>query len=431
MRTLCLLPLLSLLALAEPNWPGWRGPAGNGVAQEPNVPWEWSGEKNVAWKVALPGRGNSSPAVWGNHLFLTAHIEGDVVPGVKAPPHKLGGESFRHPDSRGADRQHQLLVLAIDTRTGKILWQKPAYEGVIYDDYHKKGSYASPTPVTDGKSVFAYFGTAGLYVFDFAGKLQWKTEPLKLGTIGMGPGTSPVLYENLVILQCDQEEGEGSFVQALDKRTGKPVWRVDRKSPVTWSTPLLIKAKEREELLTSASDFVIAYDPRTGKELWRGPGLTDLTVVNTPVEGQGMVFASAGYPKKLTRAYRAGGSGEVKPVWSYEKGTAYVPSPVLLGDYLYLTTDGGVLTCLDAKTGAVKYDNGRMPKPGRVSASLLAVGDRILLTTEPGDTYLIKAGPTFEILATNSLGEDVYSSLAVAQGSLFIRGAKHLYCIRQ
>lgn len=426
MRLASILLLISMLAAnAEPNWPQWRGTASAGVSDEKNVPLEWAPGKNIAWQTEIPGRGVSSPVVWGDHIFLTTAIEGGKVDGITPPIHKLGGTVFRHPDSKGADHQHKLVVLAIDRKSGRILWEQVAYEGLVYDEYHKKGSYAAPTPITDGKHVYVSFGTGGLYAYDFNGKLAWKHDLGKLGSIGMGPGTSPLLDGNLLLLQCDQEEGEGSFVMAIDKRTGKTAWKTERKNGATWATPVLYK----HELITSALEATIAYDVATGKELWRGPGL-DGNAVPSSVMGHGMVYVNTGYPKKNTLAFQLGGRGEVKEVWSYKKGGAYITSPLLYGDYLYLSSDKGILTCLDAKTGEVKYDNGRPPAPSTVFASMIAVNGRILVTNDEGDTYIVKAGAAFEILGKNSVGEAVQASLAVANGSIYVRGSKHLFCIR-
>jgi outer membrane protein assembly factor BamB len=416
---------LGALLPAEPNWPQWRGPASAGISDEKNLPLEWAPDKNVAWKTEIPGRGVSSPVVWGDHVFLTTAIEGEQVADIKPPIHKLGGTVFRHPDSKGADHKHKLVALALDRKTGKILWERTVYDGLVYDEYHKKGSYAAPTPVTDGKHVYFYFGTGGLYAFDFNGKLAWKHEMGNLGSIGMGPGTSPILDGNHILLQCDQEEGEGSFLMAVDKRNGKTAWKTERKNGATWATPVLYK----HELIASALENTIAYDTATGKELWRGPGL-DGNAVPSSVMGHGMVYVNTGYPKKNTLAFKLGGSGEVKEVWSYKKGGAYITSPLLYGDYLYLSTDKGIITCLDARTGEVKYENGRPPTPSTVFSAMVAVDGKILLTNDEGETFVVKAGPSFEILGKNSVGEAVQASLAVANGSIYIRGSKHLFCIR-
>jgi outer membrane protein assembly factor BamB len=318
----------------------------------------------------------------------------------------------------------------VNRENGKVLWEQTAFEGTPYDDRHRKSSYAASTPATDGTTVFAFFGTEGLFAYDMSGKLKWKADLGKLGTVGMGTGTSPLVYENLVIVQCDEENGESSFIVGVDKKTGKEAWRTPRKVQVSWSTPLLVRTAKRAELITSGTEFVISYDPATGKELWRHKGV-ESNAIPSPVANNEMVFISAGYPAKIAMAINLGGSGDLADTvaWKYAKGTAYVPSPILYGDYLYLTSDRGVLTCLDAKTGEVKYEGGRVPVPASFTASPIAFDDKILMTSEDGDTFVIKAGPKHEVLGTNSVGEPVYASPAVADGNIFIRGERNLYCI--
>ncbi len=248
----------------------------------------------------------------------------------------------------------------------------------------------------------------------------------------MGVGTSPVLYENLVIVQCDRESGADSFIAAFDKETGKEVWRVARKVQVSWATPIVVQTAEGAELITSGNEMVVAYDPATGKELWRSQGVKS-NAIPSPVAGRDMVYISAGFPDKRVIAIRLGGSddltGAESIVWTYNKGTAYVPSPILYGDYLYLISDAGILTCLDAKTGEVKYRGGRVPIPARFMASLVAFDGKVLLFSEDGDTFVVRAGPTHEVLHTNSIGEPIYATPAVSGGRIFIRGEKHLYAI--
>lgn len=419
-------------AAPKSNWSGWRGSEGNGVSSETNLPTEWNSTRNIKWKTAIPGRGHSSPVVWENKVFLTTDLEGETVPGAKAVEHKDDGKPYKHPDSIGADRKHTFKVLSIDRGTGKVLWERTAYEGSVYDDRHRKGSYASPTPATDGNYVFAYFGTEGLYCYDFSGKLIWKASPGQLATFGMGPGTSPVLFENTVILQCDEDNGERSFIIALDKKTGKEVWKTPRKVQASWATPLVVRTAQRTELITSGNELIISYDPKTGKELWRTKG-HESNAIATPVAGGGMVFVYAGFPVKKTFAIKLGASGDLTGskdiLWQYDKGTAYVPSSILYGDYLYLMSDRGIITCLDAKTGKIVYEGGRVPIPATFTASPVAFDGKLLLTSEDGDTFVIKAGPKHEVIATNSLAEPVYASPAISDGMIFIRGEKNLYCI--
>ena len=427
----CLSSLPSTAAAG--NWPQWRGPDSSGISKEKNLPTEWTPTKNIKWKTAIDGRSHSSPIVWGNRVFLTTAIEGAVVPGAKAVKHTGDdGKEFLHPDSVGADKKHTFKVISIDRDTGKIVWEATAWEGTPYDNRHRKSSYAASTPTTDGKLVYAFFGTEGLYAYDFKGKLAWKADLGKLGTVGMGTGTSPILFNDLVIVQCDEENGAASFIVGLDKKTGKEAWRTPRKVQVSWSTPLLVRTATRPELITSGTESVISYNPATGKELWRHKGV-ESNAIPSPVANSEMVFLVAGYPAKIAMAIKLGQNGDLTGTpnvpWKYAKGTAYVPSPILYGDYLYLTTDRGILTCIDARTGEVKYEGARIPIPATFTASPVAFEGKILMTSEDGDTFIVKAGPKHEILGTNSVGEPVYASPAIADGRIFIRGEKNLYCI--
>ena len=222
--------LLSTVAAAE-NWPQWRGPGGQGISSEPGIPTDWQPDRNVLWKVPM-APGHSSPAVWGDRLFVTAAIEGEVLPGRKAVEHTMEGKPWVHPDSVAADRRHTFKVLAIEARTGKTVWEQTAYEGPVYDARHRASSFAGPTPATDGKMVFAYFGPEGLFAYGVDGKLAWKVVE-QFPTLGMGAGTSPVLYQNLVIIQRDEDNGERSAIVAYDKGTGKEVWRAKRNVQIT------------------------------------------------------------------------------------------------------------------------------------------------------------------------------------------------------
>ena len=413
-------------------WPQWRGPDGQGTSAEPNLPVEWREEHNVRWKTPIAGRGYSSPAVWNDHVFLTTSLEGEVLPGARPAPHVLGGSPFVHPDSEAGDRRHTLIVAALDARSGAIRWQRTAYDGPVFDARHRKGSYANTTPATDGRHVYAWFGPEGIYAYDFDGALVWKANLGGIASFGMGTGSSPVLYGNLLILQCDSDNGERSFIVALDKSTGKEVWRTPRQVQSSWSSPVIARGSTRDELITSGNEFVIAYDPRTGQELWRCKG-TGAWTVATPVVGHDVVVASASHVVKRAVAIRLGGRGDVtgtpQVLWERDRGTAYTPSAVAYGDYVYLLTDAGLITCLDIRTGEVQYEGARPPKASRFWSSLVAYADRLFLTSEDGDTYVIRAGPKFEIERTNSLAEPIYASLAPVGGRVFIRTHGHLYAI--
>jgi outer membrane protein assembly factor BamB len=414
---------------AGENWPQWRGPGGQGVSSESRLPTEWSPAKNVVWKTELPGSGMSSPIVWGDRIYVTAVIEGEVVPGHRAVKHRVEKEEdWIHPDSVAADKKHTFKVVALDAKSGKILWDRTAYEGTVYDARHRRSSFAGPTPVTDGTMVFAYFGPEGLYAYDAAGTLAWKAVT-PFATLGLGTGTSPVLYRDLVIIQRDEDTGDNSALVAYDKKTGKEVWNTKRPVEISWGTPVLVEAGGRMELVTNGNEFIIAYDPATGKELWKTKGV-ESNAIHTPLVGHGLVILTAGYPVKKVIAIRPGAVPDDRRVaWEYARGTGYVISNILYGDYLYLFTDNGIVTCLDPETGAVKYEGGRISAPARFMGSPVAFGGFVAMTSEDGDTYMLKAGPAHEIVRKNSLDEPVYSSPAIANGRIYIRGDKHLFAI--
>jgi outer membrane protein assembly factor BamB len=447
-RSVSLLAVLVFLALASPSsafgpsdsadgtWPQWRGPGGHGVSKETGFVTEWSASKNLKWKTEIPGRGHSSPVVWGDRIFLTTSIKGEPVPGGrKAQVHMdfSNKPGYVHPDAVDIEFFHKMETLALDAKSGRILWKTTSYEGLMSDDRHRANTYASPTVVTDGKLVYAFFESLGLYAYDVKnGKLKWKSSVGDVIKAGLGPGTSPVLFDKLIILQCDQEMGKGSFLTALDKTNGKPVWRTERSNRRSWATPLVLKVGDHFELIAAGAESDAAYDPLTGKERWRANG-TESHPIPSPVSGHGLVIMTAGSQAKRALAIKLGGTGDLTNspavVWRYNKGTAYVASPVLYGDYLYLVSDAGIMTCLKADTGEVVYEGGRVPVPAQIRASLVAFEDKLLVTSDDGTSFVIKAGPKFEVLATNTVEEPVWASPALSRGTIYIRGDKHLFAI--
>lgn len=429
------------------NWPQWRGPSGQGISQERGFPLHWSSTENVAWKASVPGRGHSSPVVWEDRVFLTAALRLGKDEAAQPVTHYRKGEVYRHPQSEGADYRYRLQLLCLDRRSGKLIWQRTAYEGTPYDHRHQANTYASGTPVTDGRYVYALFDAEGLYCYDFEGNLVWKKSLGKIAKAGMGYGMSPVLFENLLIIQMDKqgfgittdpnhppaegEYGDHSFIAGLDKSTGEEVWRTPRNHRRSWATPLLVRGKKRVELVASGAESVISYNPSTGQEYWHAEGVVSHPIPS-PVAGNGLVFLSAGSQKKKAMAIRLGGSGDLSGspfvVWTYDKGTAYVPSPILYGDYLYLMTDRGVVTCLRAATGEVVYTD-RLPAATTFKSSPVAFDGKILFSNEDGQTSVVQAGPEFKVLNTNSLGESIWASPALSGGQIFIRTESHLYCI--
>jgi outer membrane protein assembly factor BamB len=432
MRLLSIALFLNVLALAgNDDWPGWRGPTANGISTLKDVPSSWSADRNIAWKTAIEGRGHSSPVVWGDRIFLTTDIEGEAVEGLVPPKHRIQGQPFRHPDSIGMNHKHILKVMSFDTKSGKQLWERTAYDGTVADEIHKFNTYASATTVTDGKFVYAYFESQGLYKYDFEGKQIWKMSLGPISTEGVGNGVSPVLFEDKIIILADQDEGENSFLAAVSTSDGKIAWKIARKAQVSWTVPVILDVNKQPQLIVSGTENLIAYDPRTGNEIWKTEGVGGNSV-HTPVSGHGMVYVSTGYPTKNVMAVRISPApGEDRVAWTYKKGTGYIPNAILYGDYLYFMTDAGLLTCVDAVTGKVQYESKRFPTPAHFAGAPVAFDGKILITSQDGDTYVLKAGPVHEILGTNSLGEGVIASLAIAGDSIYIRSEKHLYRIKQ
>ncbi|HSR70231.1 MAG TPA: PQQ-binding-like beta-propeller repeat protein [Acidobacteriota bacterium] len=423
---------------AENNhWPGWRGADGSGISSESGLTLQWGPENNVLWKTPIEGKGHSSPIVWGQRIFLTTALRGEKLEDANPPKHLLNGEEFVHPQWDGADHAWTLKLLCLDRSSGKVLWEKTAYQGPVYDYIHEAGSYASPTPVTDGDSVWAYFGAEGLYAYDFQGNLRWKTDLGTIGTVGMGAGTSPVLYKDTLLLVCDQEfDGKDSFLVAVDKRSGKELWRVDRDIRVTWATPLLVESTAAgAQLVVSGSEHVVSYNPEDGSELWRTEGV-ESNAIPSPVSDGELVFVSAGSAAKRVLAVRLGEAGEQteegqdpRVAWKYDKGAAYVPSPIYYQGLFYLINDRGQITALAAADGEVVYQE-RLPQEGRVASSLVAADGKILATTIDGRTHVFTAGRDFEVVSSNEIGEAVWASLAIADGTVYIRGENHLYAVK-
>jgi len=438
-----LVPALALLVPAvaaaqhaetNHNWPGLGGPDGTSISTETELPIEWSATKNVAWKTPIAGRGHSSPIVWGDRIFLTTAIKGDEVPDHGPALHTFGGSPFVHPDAVDAEFSHQYRVIALDVDGGGVVWDRLAAEGLPYDDRHRMSSFAAPTAATDGEFVYAYFGTPGLFAYDFDGNLQWSAKIGEIRTLGLGVGSSPVLAGDLVIIQADEDHGDYSTLVAFDKRTGEEVWRVARQIEVSWTTPVVITVRGRTELLTSGREWLISYDPPTGEELWRMQGVGGYAIHRPLIHGDTMI-ATAGYPQKMVKAVKLGGRGDLTDTdylaWSYTKGTAYIPSNLAYDGYVYLLNDQGILTCLDADTGKIVYEGGRMPVAQRFSASPVAFDGKFLMSGNDGEVFVIRAGPEFEVLSVNSMGEGIWASPAIANGRIYIRTLDHLWAIEQ
>jgi outer membrane protein assembly factor BamB len=423
---------------ADGNWPQFRGPSGSGLGDGANPPVQWDVAKgtNMAWTAEIPGLSVSSPVVWDDRIFVTTAISSD-------PNQKWRTGLYGDTDSAPDRSSHQWKVLALDKKTGKVLWEQQAYQGIPKTKRHPKSSQASPSPATDGKVVVAYFGSEGLFAYSVEGRLLWKKD-LGLQNAGWffdpdsewGAASSPVIYKNSVIVQCDRQKD--SFIAAFDLKDGKELWRTARAEIPAWGTPTIATAEGRSEMVTNGTRAIRGYDPDTGKELWTlGPN-SEITCT-TPVFGHGMIFVTAGYPPvQPIYGIKMGSKGDLTLkdgkdssdaiAWSKKTGGSYLPSPILYGDYLYLVNNNGVLTAYEAKTGTRTYQQ-RVGPGGSFTASPIAGGGRLYIATEEGDVYVVKAGAQFELLAKNSVGEPVLATPALSGDLLLVRGAKHLFAI--
>jgi outer membrane protein assembly factor BamB len=382
---------------AEKQWPGFRGPTGQGIARGKKFPQTWSTTENVAWKVTLTGRGNSSPVVWDNRIFITSASEDGKI------------------------RE----LYCYNRKNGDLLWKGAAPVPENIERLYWKNSYASSTPVTDGERVIVFFGNSGMVCFNMDGELQW-TRDLGEFTTTHGPGTNPVLYKNKVILIQDQNRGESVFV-ALDKQTGEILWRKERESVMGWSSPILVHVDGHDELIYNGSHNVKGYNPDTGEEIWNVNGSTR-EAVPIIVSGGGLFYSVSGRNGTIM-AIRPGGKGEITDthkLWFNERGGPHVPSPVYYKERLYIITDTGVATCLNALNGKTVW---RHRLDGRFSMSPVLIGDKIMVTNEMGLTTIFKAGDSFEALAQNDLEEETLSTPVLLDGKLYFRTAGHLYCI--
>lgn len=401
----CVAPvLLSLLpTLYAEHWPEWRGPDRNGITSEPNVPTHWSAESGVKWKTAAIGAGISSPVIWGNRIFLAAS---------------------------DGPRHSELHLLGLDFETGNEMWHLRFWGTAPTRCHGTKSTMASPTPITDGNAVFAFYGTGDVFAVDRDGALLWQRSLAN----DYGPfenrfaaSSSPLLYQDLLLLQCDHY-GD-SYLIALDKATGKVRWRTERPdSWLSWASPRLVPVADGHEFVVAASLTIAGFDPRTGKQLWTVDGM-QRECIPTPVLGHGLIYAVSG-PGGATLAIKPGGRGNVSEshvVWKSSRGVPFVPSAILVDDLYYLVDDKGIGTCLDAHSGERRWQT-RLP--GRYTASPVAAAGNVYFVNESGTTVVMRAGTAaFTEVARNDIGEPVFASPAISQGRLFLRTSQNLYCI--
>jgi hypothetical protein len=381
-------------------WPGWRGPSAQGYAEGSGYIDKWSDTVNVLWKVEVAGAGNSSPIVWGDRIFITTSY----------------------------DSGKRLSLLCYQRSDGHLVWETTIPQKGV-EHVHAKNGYASATPVTDGKRIYASFGTHGLVAIDFDGNILWHQQLVELDNYH-GSAGSPILYKDTVILYQDHQ-GQ-SFVAALDQATGDTKWKTDRSAKTGWGTPIVVRTETRDELIVSSQHEVTAYDPATGSELWFAKGNT-FEVIPTPTVGHDLIFCSSGRAGP-TLAIRPGGSGDVTSthvVWKSPKGSPFVPSTIIVGDSLYMINDMlSVVTSYDAKTGKLMFQ-GRLGEAQRegFSASPVAVDDKIFFTNDNGETFVLKAGPELNLLHVNRLNARTLASPALVDGNWYFRTENELICI--
>jgi len=421
---LALSPRAGAQSAADRFWPQWRGPSASGVSRTANPPTEWSETKNVRWKVEIPGRGSGSPVVWGDRVFVLTAVPVGVA--ESASHAALGGARPLPP--------HKFVVLAIDRKTGKTVWERVAKEEAPHEASHpQNGTWASSSAITDGEHVIAYFESRGLFAYDMNGALVWQKE---LGHKQMrqqfGEGSTPVLSGRTLVVVWDHQ-GQ-SFIAAFDKRTGQELWRQSRPEIDTWATPLVVSVNGRAQVIAPAMRQARAYDLETGEVVWQAGALT-MNPIPSPVADNGMVFLMSGFQGNMLKAIRlADAKGDLTGTpaiaWSATRDTPYVPSPLLYDGILYfLKSNTGVLSAFDAASGTPHYQVQRIEGLGEVFASPVGAAGRVYVSGRDGKFVVLKHGTTYAPIAANSLDDGFDASPALVDNEIFLRGYKYLYCI--
>jgi len=426
--TLGLLACMGLNVSAAENWPKWRGPEGTGVAPGGNPPTTWSETENIKWKVAVPGKGTSSPIIWEDKiLFQTAILAQETA---AASPGSAGGG--RRSMSQAPSGVYSFDLVCLDRATGKLLWQKPVRREKPHEGHHRDHGFASYSPVTDGKHIWASFGSRGLHCFDLDGNLKWSRDLIKMETrAGFGEGSSPALAGDSVVVVLDHE-GD-SVIFAFNKDTGDPLWRKDRDERTSWATPVAVDVNGKTQVITNATTFVRSYDAKTGAIIWQCTGQT-VNTIPTPVIGFGKVFCTSGFRGSALLAIELGRTGDLTGsdaiAWQVNEGTPYVPSPLLHGEKIYVCAGNNpVISCYEAKTGKANFVQQRLADIKGVYASPVGAADRVYFVGRNGVTAVIKNSGTLEILATNSLDDGFDASPAIVGDEMYLKGRASLYCI--
>lgn len=434
---------------ADDNWPQWRGPLQNGIAPHGDPPIEWSETKNVKWKTRIPGDGNSTPIVWGDKVFVLSAVptgkkpEGAATsaqpnPAPPANPGAPGGRGGR--GGRGGmggpppSEIHQWTVFCLDRGTGKILWQKVAREEVPHEGHQPNNTFASYSPVTDGAQLYVSFGSWGVYCYDFKGVLKWRRDLGKMQTtMGFGEGGSPAIRDGKLIINWDHQGDD--FITALDARTGATVWKTERNEAGTWCTPLIVEHNGKAQAVVPATGKVRGYDLATGQQIWECEGLTR-NAIPSPVSAQGVVYVMSGFQGNKLLAIRLGSTGDLTGtdaiLWRHEKGTPYVPSPLLYDDLLYFFAGNtSVVSCFEAKTGKALVEAERLEGLREVYASPAGASGRVYVLGRDGAALVLKKGPQIEKLAANKLDDRFDASPAIVGKELFLRGHANVYCLAE
>ncbi len=415
---------------ADLYWPQWRGPLGSGVAPGADPPLEWSESQSIRWKVALPGKGHSTPVIWGDRVFATT-----AVPYGEAVKPRYSGALNAH-DETPVTQRHRFVVMALSRRDGEILWERTVRDELPQAGGHSTASLASNSPVTDGEHLFAFFGSYGLYCLTVNGNLVWETDLGTMDTLhGHGEGSSPALYGDTLVINWDHE-GK-SFVVAFDKRTGEERWKIFRDGASSWTTPIVVDDGGTPQVIINGSRDVRGYDLTTGSLIWECGGLSVENVVASPVAGNGMVFSGSSYDKQSMLAIRFHGAegditGTKRVVWTRVQGAPYVPSPLLYGESLYFIRHfQGILTRVSALTGENRPGPLRLTGLRYVFASPVGAEGRVYITDRDGTTLVISDEDSPQVLATNRLDDTFSASAALVGAELFLRGEKYLYCISE
>jgi outer membrane protein assembly factor BamB len=432
-RLLLVIAVAAIAQTVQPasQWHQWRGPSNTGVAAG-DAPTAWSDTSNVAWKVEIPGRGHSSPVVWGDRIFVTTAIPTGTAPAPAAAPDGRGRRGGGAPPLV----EHRFDVLALDRATGKVVWRKTAAVATPHEGtHHMYGSFASNSPVTDGKRVYASFGSQGLHVYDMDGNELWKKDfGVKLRMFReFGEGAAPVLHGDRLIMLIDHQ-GD-SLIAMLDAATGKELWRTGRTGDgvTNWSTPLVVEHNGKRQIVVSASQRVHGYDFETGKSIWTATGLGQNTIPQ-PVQHGDVIWVMSGFRSPKGMAIRLGREGDLTGtgaiVWTQDRGLSYTASPALHDGILYMITDTAMVSAFDITTGTAHYHQVRLPKPYNIKSSPVIANGKIYYATEEGDVVVAKTGPAFEIIATNTLADQSFvTTPAIAGGDIYLRSRTHLFRI--